>query len=61
MTLSLLSRDPLEFAHVGRVDGRPDDREVIDLRRLFARLLVVLEEELQVLHVLELDEAKIYG
>ena len=57
MSLALLSRHPFELAHVGRVDGLADDGEVVDLGDL-AALLVVLHEDHQVLHVLELDETQ---
>ena len=57
MALSFLSRHPFEIGHVGGEDGRADDGKVVNLGNLSA-LLVVLEKELEVLHILELDEAK---
>ena len=58
MPLPFLTRYSLEFAHVRGVDGRPDDGQVVDLRGLLVSL-IVLEEELQVLHVLELDVSEV--
>ena len=55
--MALLASHPFEVVHVGRADGVANQAEVIDLRRFLAAL-VVLEEELHVLNVLELDEAK---
>ena len=55
MSFSFLSGDSFEIVHVGGADGRSDDSKVIDLSDLFVSL-IVLEEKLQVCHVLELDE-----
>ena len=55
VSLSLLSLDPLEFVHVCGSDGSAHYREVVDLGHL-ASLLVVLDEKLEICHILELDE-----
>ncbi len=57
MSLPFLAGDSLELAHVGGADGRPDHGQVVDLRGLGVGL-VLLEEELEVAHVLELYEAQ---
>ena len=60
MPLPFLTRHPLEFAHIRGADGGPDHGQVVDLRCVLVSL-VVFEEELQVLHVLELDVAEVDG
>lgn len=56
VALAFLPGDSLEVVHVGRVDRRPDYSQVVDLSHLAPRL-VVSNEQLDVLHVLELHVA----
>ena len=53
--LPLFALDPLELVHVGGPDGRAHHRKVVDLSD-FSPLLVVLDEKLEVRHVLKLDK-----
>lgn len=57
VTLALLAGNPLEVIHLRGGNGRSNEGQMIDNRRLVARL-IVLHEHLNVLHVLELDEAQ---
>lgn len=59
MALALLPGDPLEVAHICRVDRRTDDTEVVNLRYL-ASCLVIPYEQLNVLDVLKLDISQIH-
>lgn len=58
MPLPFLTRYSLEFAHIRGVDGGSYDSQVVDLCGILVSL-IVLEEELQVLHVLELDVTEV--
>lgn len=57
MSFTFFPDDALEFAHVGGDDGRADELEMVDLGG-FGACLVVLDEDLDVLDVLEFDEAE---
>lgn len=47
MTFALLAGDTLEFAHVGRIDGLPDESEIINSGH-FSVALVVLDKNLNI-------------
>ena len=55
MTLSLLAGHTFEIVHVRSAYGCSDDVQVIDLGDVISRL-IILEEKLQILHVLKLHE-----
>ena len=55
MTLSLLASYTFEVRHVCGGYGCSNDAQVVDLGHVVARL-IILEEKLQILHVLELHE-----
>ena len=58
MTFTLLAGHALEIVHLRRRDRLPDEGQMVNDRRLAARL-IVLHEQLYVLHVLELDEPQL--
>lgn len=57
MTGTLFAGNPLKVLHFGGDNGRPDEADLLDARRVCARM-IVLDEQLNVLHALELDEAQ---
>lgn len=57
VTGSFLAGDALEIFHFSRNYRRPDEADLIDARRIGARL-VVLDEQLNVLHALKLDKTQ---
>lgn len=59
MGFSLLPADPLKVVHLCRNYRRTNELQTIKLRSL-STALVVLDEQLNVLHVLELDKAQIH-
>lgn len=59
MGFSFLPADPFKVVHLGRNYGGPNELQTVQLRGL-PTALVVLDEQLNVLHVLELDKAQIH-
>lgn len=59
MTFALLPANPLKVVHFRRQDRRSDKLQTVQLR-FIASALIVLDEQLNVQHVLELDEAQIH-
>lgn len=57
MAGSFFARDTLKVLHFGGHHWRADEAQLLDARRVGARM-VVLDEQLNVLHALELDEAQ---
>lgn len=59
MTFALLPANPLKVVHFRRYCRRSDEYDPVQLR-FIASALIVLDEQLHVLHVLELDEAQVH-
>ena len=59
MTLALLPTDPLEVIHFRCDDRSSDELQPIQLG-LVRAVLVVLDEQLDVLHILELDKSQVH-
>lgn len=59
MSFALFAGNTLKVVHLGCNDWRADEANVVDLRDIAARL-VILDENLYVLYILEFHIAQIY-